>query len=83
MSPSTSACQHAKFNTLFKSRLITPITWKTTIMIMVLPFITLVISIGFSLRGQRVGAIGAWVVTFIIFLAWSKYHMTDPLHLSL
>ncbi len=52
-------------------------------MIMVLPFITLVISIGFSLRGQRVGAIGAWVVTFIIFLAWSKYHMTDPLHLSL
>ncbi len=52
-------------------------------MIMMLPFLTLAISIWLSMRGQRSGAISAWVVTFIIFLAWSKYHMTDPLHLSL
>jgi hypothetical protein len=52
-------------------------------MIMMLPFFTAAISIWLSIRGQRPAAIGAWVVTFIIFLAWMKYHMTDTLNISL
>ncbi len=52
-------------------------------MIMMLPFLTAVASVWFSIRGQRTAAIGAWVVTFIIFLAWMKYHMTDTLNISL
>ncbi len=52
-------------------------------MIMMLPFFTAVVSIWLSIRGKRSAAIGAWVVTFIIFLAWMKYHMTDVLDISL
>lgn len=52
-------------------------------MIMMLPFLTALIAIGLTLRGQRVSSIVAWAVTFIIFLAWLKYHMTDSLNISL
>ena len=52
-------------------------------MIMMLPFLTAVASIWLSMKGQRMGAIGAWVETFIIYLVWMKYHMTDSLNISL
>ncbi len=52
-------------------------------MIMMLPFLTTLIAIGLSMRGLRQQAIGAWVISFIIFLVWMKYHMTDTLNISL
>jgi len=52
-------------------------------MIMMLPFLTTLIAIGLSMRGLRQQAIGAWVISFIIFLIWMKYHMTDALTISL
>lgn len=52
-------------------------------MIMMLPFLTTLIAIGLTMRGRRMPAIIAWVVSFIIFLAWLQYHMTDTLNISL
>jgi hypothetical protein len=52
-------------------------------MIMMLPFLTTLIAIGLSMRGLRQQAIGAWAISFIIFLVWMKYHMTDTLNISL
>ena len=52
-------------------------------MIMMLPFLTTLIVIVLSMRGLRQQAIGTWVVSFIIFLVWMKYHMTDTLNISL
>jgi hypothetical protein len=52
-------------------------------MIMMLPFLTTLIAIVLSMRGMRPQAIGTWVVSFIIFLVWMKYHMTDTLNISL
>ena len=52
-------------------------------MIMMLPFLTTLIAIAFSMRGLRQQAIGTWVISFVIFLVWMKYHMTDPLNISL
>ncbi|MFZ4710267.1 MAG: DUF5993 family protein [Zwartia sp.] len=52
-------------------------------MIMMLPFLTTLIAIVLSMRGLRSQAIGTWVVSFIIFLVWMKYHMTDTLSISL
>jgi hypothetical protein len=53
------------------------------VMIMMLPFLTTLIAIGLSMRGLRQQAIGAWAISFIIFLVWMKYHMTDTLNISL
>jgi hypothetical protein len=52
-------------------------------MIMMLPFLTTLIAIALSMRGMRQQAIGVWVISFIIFLVWMKYHMTDTLDISL
>lgn len=52
-------------------------------MIMMLPFLTALIAIVFTMRGARMPAIIGWGVTFIIFLAWLQYHMTDKLNISL
>ena len=52
-------------------------------MIMMLPFLTTLIAIVLSMRGMRQQAIGVWVISFIIFLVWMKYHMTDTLDISL
>ena len=52
-------------------------------MIMMLPFLTTLLAIILSMRGQRTTAIVAWVLSFIIFLAWLHYHMTDKLNISL
>jgi len=52
-------------------------------MIMMLPFLTTFIAIVFSMRGLRQQAIGTWIVSFVIFLVWMKYHMTDALNISL
>lgn len=52
-------------------------------MIMMLPFLTALIATWFGMRGQRSASIGVWVVTFVIYLAWMKYHMTDKLNISL
>jgi uncharacterized membrane protein len=51
-------------------------------MIMMLPFFTALLAIFFGMRGQRTVAITAWAVTFVIYLGWLKYHMTDQLNLS-
>jgi hypothetical protein len=52
-------------------------------MIMMLPFFTALLAIWFAIRGHRPVAITAWVVTFVIYLGWLKYHMTDKLNISL
>jgi hypothetical protein len=52
-------------------------------MIMMLPFLTALIATWFGMRGQRSASIAGWVVTFVIYLAWMKYHMTDKLNISL
>ena len=52
-------------------------------MIMMLPFLTALIAIGLTMRGERIPAIIGWAVTLIIFLAWLQYHMTDKLNISL
>ena len=52
-------------------------------MIMMLPFLTTLIAIALSMRGLRPQAIGTWVISFIIFLVWMKFHMTDALNISL
>jgi hypothetical protein len=52
-------------------------------MIMMLPFFTTLVAIVLSMRGMRQQAIGVWVISFIIFLVWMKYHMTDTLDISL
>lgn len=52
-------------------------------MIMMLPFLTTLIAIALSMRGLRQQAIGVWVFSFIIYLVWMKYHMTDTLNISL
>jgi hypothetical protein len=52
-------------------------------MIMLLPFLTALIAIWFAIRGQRAAAIGLWVITLAIYVAWMKYHMTDALNISL
>jgi hypothetical protein len=52
-------------------------------MIMMLPFLTTLIAIALSIRGMRQEAIATWIVSFIIFLVWMKYHMTDTLNISL
>ena len=52
-------------------------------MIMMLPFFTAMLAIWFGIRGQRTVAITSWVITFIIYLGWLKYHITDKLNISL
>ncbi len=52
-------------------------------MIMMLPFLTALIAIGLTMRGERMPTIIAWGITFLIFLAWLQYHMTDTLNISL
>lgn len=52
-------------------------------MIMMLPFLTALIAIGLTMRGERTPTIIAWGITFLIFLAWLLYHMTDTLNISL
>ena len=44
---------------------------------------TTLVAIVLSMRGMRQQAIGVWVISFIIFLVWMKYHMTDTLDISL
>ena len=52
-------------------------------MIMMLPFFTTLIASGLGMRGLRQQAIGVWVISFVIFLVWMKFHMTDTLNISL
>ena len=52
-------------------------------MIMMLPFLTALIAIVLAMRGLRMPSIIAWGFTFIIFLAWLHYHLTDTLNISL
>jgi hypothetical protein len=52
-------------------------------MIMVLPFVTGAIAAWLGMRGKRSACLFAWFITFVIFIAWCAYHMTDPLTLSL
>ena len=52
-------------------------------MIMMLPFLTALIAIGLTIRGAMVPATIGWGVTFIVFLLWLQYHMTDKLNISL
>jgi hypothetical protein len=52
-------------------------------MIMMLPFLTALVAIVLTIRGARTPSIIGWGVTFIIFVVWLQYHMTDKLNLSL
>lgn len=50
---------------------------------MLLPFLTALISAWLAWRGQRRASLWWWLVTFVIFLLWCRYHMTDTLNISL
>jgi hypothetical protein len=52
-------------------------------MIMMLPFFLAALSIWTGIRGNRGACLSLWLLTMIIFVAWSKYHMTDALNISL
>jgi hypothetical protein len=52
-------------------------------MIMMLPFLTALIAIGLTFRGERMPTIISWSITFLIFLVWLNYHMSDKLNISL
>jgi len=52
-------------------------------MIMMLPFLTALLAIGFAISGRRGACIGLWVVTVLVFAAWCQYHMTGVLPISL
>lgn len=52
-------------------------------MIMMLPFLTALVATWLGMRGQRTASISGWVVTFVIYLWWLKYHMTSNLNISL
>lgn len=50
---------------------------------MMLPFLSALVAIWFTLRGNRPYTIRTWIFTFVIFLVWMQYHMTDKLSISL
>ncbi|MER1968919.1 DUF5993 family protein [Castellaniella sp. GW247-6E4] len=52
-------------------------------MIMMLPFLSALLSVWFAIRGRRGACIGLWLATLLIFTAWSRYHMTGVLPISL
>lgn len=52
-------------------------------MIMMLPFLTGMLAAWFGLKGHRPACISLWLLTLAIFAAWCKFHMTDPMGLSL
>ncbi|WP_370523839.1 DUF5993 family protein [Neopusillimonas aestuarii] len=52
-------------------------------MIMVLPFLTGAIAAWLGVMGKRRACLWAWFITFVIFIAWCQYHMTDSLPISL
>ncbi|MFI2811203.1 MULTISPECIES: DUF5993 family protein [Microbulbifer] len=52
-------------------------------MVMMLPFVTVLLSAWFAWRGSRAGAVGWWLATLAIFVAWCFYHMTSHLDISL
>jgi len=49
---------------------------------MMLPFLTAAVSAWLGLRGRRKACLWVWLLTLIVFAAWCKVHMTDPLGLS-
>lgn len=52
-------------------------------MIMVLPFITLTITIWLGIIGERAACVWGWLISLVVFGVWSNYHMTDALPVSL
>ena len=52
-------------------------------MVMMLPFLLASIAIFLGIRGRRGPCLWAWVATFVVYLAWLNYHMTDALPISL
>jgi Family of unknown function (DUF5993) len=52
-------------------------------MIMMLPFLTALVSVCLAWRGHRCASVGAWLITLAIFIAWCFCHMTDAMNLSL
>ncbi|MCQ3830092.1 hypothetical protein HXX02_11590 [Microbulbifer elongatus] len=52
-------------------------------MIMMLPFLTALISAWFSWRGCRCATMAWWGITAVIYVAWCVYHMTSSLNISL
>jgi hypothetical protein len=52
-------------------------------MIMMLPFLTGMLTVWFGIRGQRRMCLSLWFITLVIFAAWCHVHMTDPLGFSL
>jgi hypothetical protein len=52
-------------------------------MIMMLPFLLVTIAVWFGLRGQRGACCTFWILALAVFAAWCRFHMTDPISLSL
>jgi hypothetical protein len=52
-------------------------------MVMMLPFLTGLISLGLGIGGMRRACVAFWLITLGIYLAWCKVHMTSSLALSL
>ncbi|WP_444932358.1 DUF5993 family protein [Microbulbifer sp. SSSA002] len=49
---------------------------------MMLPFLTIALSIWAVWKGRRRPAMGWWLSTLLIYIAWCSYHMTRELPLS-
>lgn len=52
-------------------------------MIMMLPFLLAAVAAGLAIMGRRSAGLWLWLLTFIVFLAWLNYHITDALPVSL
>jgi hypothetical protein len=53
------------------------------LMVMILPFVIGLLAALLAMRGQRFGAILAWVALIIVLLVWLQYHASDTLNVSL
>ncbi|MCO1332862.1 DUF5993 family protein [Microbulbifer sp. OS29] len=49
---------------------------------MILPFLTAALTVWAVWNGRRRAAMGWWLVTVLIYIAWYGYHMTRELNLS-
>ncbi|MBB3061642.1 MULTISPECIES: DUF5993 family protein [Microbulbifer] len=52
-------------------------------MVMMLPFLSALISAWLAWRGHCRASLWWWLVTLAIFLIWCRFHMTSTLDISL
>lgn len=52
-------------------------------MVMMLPFLTSLLAVLALLRGRRTMGMWLWALSFAVFWAWLRFHMTSALPISL